>query len=252
MAQRNAKAKPSAKKQSASAVILKFPRAPRHKPRKIDPRDSLPFFLKGAGGRDTSWWSVKPTGMWQRDLDTGKRYARAYMPFARTAAGGPMLGWIVDGMVKAATPQEGSTRVIDGIASGFLIELANVLQGTQLALSFANHAVNNPTSGMAADFKQRFADGTLLFSPTYRMLEIERAAPGDECWRGIAVGEMQQFDWVYWPAKSGRAARIRVERFHVEPHASIDSGVFVHEPNVPDDLHRDVARAVLLLQEDLA
>lgn len=251
MAQRNAEAKRSADKHTDTAVILKFPQPPRRKPKAPDSRDSLPFFRKGTKTRDISWWNVRPSGQWQSDLDTGKEFARAYMPFTQTAGGGPMLGWIVDGMVKAARPQQGSSRVIDGIASGFLMEIANVLQESQLALTFANHAVNNPSSEIARDFKRRFADGTLLFSPSYRMLEIEPPAPEEECWRGIAIGGMHQFDWVYWPAKSG-LGRIRVERFSVEPHRPVGTGVFVHEPNVPEDLHRDVARAVLLLQEGLA
>lgn len=102
MAQRTAKAKRSAGKQNATAKTGGRKVASRH--------NYLPFFRKEKGG-DPSWWNVKPKEIWPADLETGREYARIFSPNLRNNAGGPMLGWIVDGMVKAAKSRKGRNRL---------------------------------------------------------------------------------------------------------------------------------------------
>lgn len=230
MAQRDAKAKRSAKKHI----------------------HGLPFTIAESKNSASQWWAVKSTGNWQADLDIGRDYARAFLPWVSTNAGPSMFGWIVDGMARTADPQRGSTRVISGIASGFLMEIIGLLQESATALQVACRAVEKPKSLLAADFKLRMDNGTLFHAPTWRMLEIHRPIAGiQNCWHGVAVSGVQQFEWVYWPAKN-KIGRIQVKRFVVEPHQPICTGVWVKEANVPTELYQDVARAVMFAQESLA
>jgi hypothetical protein len=58
-------------------------------------RDALPFFRKGRGKVEMSWWDVKPSGDYAADLQTGEEYARAFLPMLSFNAGASDLGAIV-------------------------------------------------------------------------------------------------------------------------------------------------------------
>jgi len=235
MAQRNAKAKRSAVKQKPSR---------RKQAKQAGPHDHLPFFSKDKETGDVSWWRVEPTGDWQSDLATGKEYARIFSPSLHTIAGGPTLAWIVDGMVKAAQPHDTHSRLIDGIASGFLMELVSIFQQAHRAVITAGIAVDNPSGPIAAYFKSARADGTLLHEQTFAMLEINKPQKKSDCWDGVAVGGMTQYEWFYWP----ESETLRVRRFVVQPNQPLCEGQWMEQAPVPDELRRDVKLAVLFKQ----
>ncbi len=239
MAQRNAKARCSAVKSGKAALCSKH-------------MHGLPFTRKGTRSTSQSWWAVSPTGSWQEDLDKGREYAGAFLPHLKTNGGPPMLAWIFDGMARAANYQGSERRSIDGIASGFLMEIVRFLQRAQLELLVARIALDKPSSSLAKDFKARFNNGAFLHAPSWQMLSIEPPTCRTEpIWSGIAIKGLQQVEWVYWPANN-KNGRIRIKRLVVEAHQPIETGIWVEEANVPIDLHQDVARAVMFAQEGLA
>lgn len=64
-------------------------------------RDALPFFKAGRGKTETSWWTVTPSGNYAADLETGKKYARDFLPMMTFNAGAATLGAIASDMAKA-------------------------------------------------------------------------------------------------------------------------------------------------------
>lgn len=235
MAQRDARAKRSAVKQKPSR---------RKSAKQVGPHDHLPFVSKDMENGEVSWWRVEPTGDWQEDLATGKGYARIFSPSLHNIAGGPTLGWIVDGMAKTAKPHDSHSRIIDGIASGFLMELVSIFQQANRAVMIAGIALDNPKGPMADYFKAAWNDGTLLHEPLFKMLEINKPRKNCDCWHGVAIGGMNQYEWFYWP----ESETLRARRFVVQPNQPICEGQWMEQVPAPDELCRDVKLAVLLKQ----
>src|SRR5258708_10951400 len=103
-------------------------------------RDALPFFKKGNSKEAASWWNVTPSGDYVTDLETGKQYARAYLPMLQFNAGGADLVIIVSHMAlsdldskKAPRPSRG----IDNVALGFIMEIGGALRSAMVSISIA-------------------------------------------------------------------------------------------------------------------
>ena len=230
MAQRNTKAKPSAVKQAKRTP------APRR-------MHGLSFTLKGTKTRRVSWWHVAPTGHWPSDLETGRQYAREFLPFMRQVGGQPMLGWIVDGMAKAAGPQPLSDRRIDGIASGFLMEVVAFFQMAHVGLSFARCALVGSKIPLALDFKARFESGSMFHEPKFKMLRVQPPTKRRKNWIGYAVHGADLYAWGY---------RLTDGAWLVEREQPFNSGKFVPVEKPDPVLLGNIAQHVLLEAGGLA
>lgn len=124
-------------------------------------RNELPFFKKGTRNTEASWWHVTPTGNYMADRGTGRQYARAFLPMMLTNAGPATLCWIIDAMAQASGATK-SYRHVDDIALGFLAEIGDLLQRSISSVAVARVAIDNPASPLAAEFKSRVDDGTIL------------------------------------------------------------------------------------------
>jgi hypothetical protein len=130
-------------------------------------RDALPFFRKGRGKVETSWWSVTPSGDYAADIKTGKKYARAFLPMLSFNAGASDLGVIVSDMAKAGrdlatNPKE--WRGIDAIALGFMMEIGGSLQAAMVSVTIAATAIKNPTFDLGKKFLEVVEAGNALKS----------------------------------------------------------------------------------------
>jgi hypothetical protein len=146
-------------------------------------RDALPFFRKGHGKVETSWWDVAPSGDYAADLKTGKEYARAFLPMLSFNAGASDLGVIVSDMAKAGrdlanNPKE--RRGIDDIALGFMMEIGGSLQAAIASFSIAATAIKYPASDLGEKFLAVVEAGnelkslnrsTLFHNPTANIFE---------------------------------------------------------------------------------
>jgi hypothetical protein len=130
-------------------------------------RDALPFFKKGNSQEAASWWNVTPSGDYVTDLETGKEYARAYLPMLQFNAGGADLGIIVSHMALAgrdpAKPPRPS-RGIDNVALGFMMEIGGVLQSAMLSISVATVAIESPNSDLGPKFVELVKNGGAMRS----------------------------------------------------------------------------------------
>lgn len=147
--------------------VINFATAPsrRASPAKgeaIAQRDALPFFKKGRGKVAASWWSVEPSGDYVADLETGKEYARAFMPMLMFNAGASDLATIVSHMAlagrdpaKAPKPWRG----IDNVALGFLMEIGGALQAGMASVAIATVAIESPASDLGPKFVKLVKDG---------------------------------------------------------------------------------------------
>lgn len=130
-------------------------------------RDALPFFRKGRGKVETSWWDVTPSGDYAADLTTGKEYARAFLPMLSFNAGASDLGVIVSDMAKAGrdlanNPKE--WRGIDAVALGFIMEIGGSLQAAMASVAVAATAIKNPASDLGEKFLKVVEAGNALKS----------------------------------------------------------------------------------------
>jgi hypothetical protein len=124
--------------------------------------NSLPFQRKGVGkGKsDHPWWVVKPSGDYATNLETGRRYARAFLPLLEFNVGPAALGWIVADMALVGHAEKG--RAIDDIALGFMIEIGGILQSAMGAISIATVAIENPDSDLGPKFAKLVKAGEAL------------------------------------------------------------------------------------------
>ena len=146
-------------------------------------RDALPFFKKGRGKVATSWWNVTPAGNYSADLETGKAYARAFMPMLRFNAGASDLAAIVSDMAKAGRDPANNPkdwRGIDAVAIGFMLEIGGALQSALLGMAVAAVAIEKPDSDLGPKFVELVKSGnalhalnrsTLFYNPTACIIE---------------------------------------------------------------------------------
>jgi hypothetical protein len=130
-------------------------------------RDALPFFRKGRGKVDTSWWNVTPSGNYVADLETGKKYARQFFPMLTFNAGASTLGVIVSDMAKAGrdlAKDPKQHRGIDAIALGFLMEIGGRLQSAIAGIAIAAVAIEKPDSSLGPDFLKLVKAGDVFNS----------------------------------------------------------------------------------------
>ena len=140
---------------------------PKAKNEAIAMRDALPFFRKGRGKVETSWWNVTPSGNYAADLKTGGEYARAFLPMLSFNAGASDLGVIVSDMAKAGrnlanNPKE--HRGIDAVALGFMIEIGGSMQAAMASVAIAVTAIKSPTSDLGERFLKMFEAGNAFRS----------------------------------------------------------------------------------------
>jgi hypothetical protein len=130
-------------------------------------RDALPFFKKGRGKVETSWWDVTPSGDYATDLETGKGYARAFLPMLSYNAGASDLGIIVSHMALAGrdpVKAPKAWRGIDAVALGFLMEIGGSLQAAMVSVAIAATAIKNPASNLGEKFLEVVEAGNALRS----------------------------------------------------------------------------------------
>jgi hypothetical protein len=141
-------------------------------------RDELPFFKKGHRNA-SQWWHVKPSGEYATDLETGKRYARAFIPLLSFNVGPAALGWVISSMLT----NNGQQRGIDAIATGFILEIGGSLQSAMIGLTIAAVAIEQPGSDLGPKFVELFKTGnalrgsnrsTLFHNPNASILEVVR------------------------------------------------------------------------------
>jgi hypothetical protein len=128
-------------------------------------RDALPFFKKGRGKVATSWWNVTPTGNYSADLETGKAYARAFMPMLSFNAGASDLAAIVSDMAKAGRDPANNPkdwRGIDAVALGFMLEIGGSLQAAMASIAIAATAIKNPASDLGPKFLEVVRAGSAM------------------------------------------------------------------------------------------
>lgn len=128
-------------------------------------RNALPFFKPGRGKVETSWWNVTPSGNYAVDLETGKAYARAFLPVMTFNAGASTLGTIVSDMAKAGRDpikNPKSYRHIDAVALGFLMQIGGILQSAMASIGVATIALKDPKSDLGEKFIALVESGELL------------------------------------------------------------------------------------------
>jgi len=128
-------------------------------------RDALPFFKKGRGKVATSWWNVAPSGNYSADLETGKEYARAFLPMLSFNAGASDLAAIVSAMAKAGRDPANNPkdwRGIDAVALGFMMEIGGSLQAAMASIAIAATAIKNPASDLGPKFLEVVRAGSAM------------------------------------------------------------------------------------------
>lgn len=130
----------------------------------IATRDALPFFKKGRRKVATTWWNVTPSGDYVADLETGKAYARAFLPMLAFNAGASDLGCIVSHMAIAGRDNANvkNWRGIDAIALGFMLEIGGALQSAIVGMSIATVAIDRKSSDLGAKFVELMNSGNAL------------------------------------------------------------------------------------------
>ena len=149
-------------------------------------RDALPFFKKGRGKVATPWWNVSPSGNYAADLETGKAYARAFLPMLTFNAGASDLAAIVSDMAKAGRDPANNPkgwRGIDAVALGFMMEIGGALQSALLGMAVATVAIDKPGSDLGPKFVELVRSGnalhglnrsTLFHNPNACILEVRQ------------------------------------------------------------------------------
>jgi hypothetical protein len=128
-------------------------------------RDALPFFKKSRGKVATSWWNVTPTGNYSADLETGKDYARAFLPLMIFNAGPSTLGAIISEMAKAGRDPANNPkdwRGIDAVALGFMMEIGGSLQAGMASIAIAACAIEKPGSDLGPKFLEVVKAGNAM------------------------------------------------------------------------------------------
>jgi hypothetical protein len=128
-------------------------------------RDTLPFFRKGRGKVETSWWNVTPSGDYAADIETGLSYAKAFLPLLMFNAGASGLGCIVSHMALAGrdrsrTPKD--CRGIDSIALGFMMGIGGSLQSAIVSIGIAAAAIKHPAGTLGPEFVKMVEAGGAL------------------------------------------------------------------------------------------
>jgi hypothetical protein len=144
-----AKAKNSAKAKSEATTI----------------RDALPFFRNRRGKVAQSYWNVTPSGDYSANLETGKAYARAFMPMLRFNAGASDLAAIISDMAKAgrdAANNPKDWRGVDAVALGFMIEIGTSLQAAMVSIAVAAVAIERPASDLGPKFVELVKKGNAM------------------------------------------------------------------------------------------
>ena len=118
-------------------------------------RDALPFFKKGRGKVETSWWNVTPSGNYATDLETGMAYAEAFLPLMAYNSGASALGTIVSHMAIAGRKPSRvkAWRGIDNVALGFLLGIGGILQSAIGGVAIATVAIED---GPKSDLGEKF------------------------------------------------------------------------------------------------
>jgi hypothetical protein len=125
-------------------------------------RDALPFFKKGHGKVTASWWHVTPSGSYAADVETGKAYARAFIPLLSFNAGASDLAAIVSDMATAgrdSVKNPKDWRGIDAVALGFMLEIGGALQSAIVGMSVAACAIETPDTDLGLKFVERSGEG---------------------------------------------------------------------------------------------
>lgn len=128
-------------------------------------RDALPFFRNRTRSSEASWWTISPSGNYSADLETGKRYARAFLPMMAYNCGASSLGTIVSHMALAGRQPESNSRNwrgIDAVALGFLLEIGGVLQGLLGGVAIASCAIKHKNKKLASDFVSVVENGSIF------------------------------------------------------------------------------------------
>jgi hypothetical protein len=82
----------------------------------------LPFVSEDADGKPI-FWSVEPTGDWERDCNTGTAYARIYRYRMSRGLPCPKPAWIINDMIKTCSQREESEEQFSGVEVAFVQEL---------------------------------------------------------------------------------------------------------------------------------
>jgi len=103
-------------------------------------RDALPFFKNRQGKVAQSYWNVTPSGDYSADLETGKAYARAFMPYCGSTLVRPIWlpscpTWRKPGAIPRNNPKD--WRGIDAVALGFMMEIGGSLQASIVGMAVA-------------------------------------------------------------------------------------------------------------------
>jgi hypothetical protein len=128
-------------------------------------RNALPFFKEGRGKVATSWWNVTPSGDYSADLETGKAYARSFLPMLTFNAGASDLACIVSGMAIAARATNQNLREwrgVDAIALGFMMEIGAALQSAIVSISIAAVAIDRNDAALGAKLVNLVKSGNAL------------------------------------------------------------------------------------------
>jgi len=160
----------STPRRTASKIKRNKPR-PKSKKRWIEKtdwtaqRDALPFFNKGKRGQPASWWSVKPSGDYATDLETGFAYAKAFLPLMIFNAGASTLGMIVSHMALSGRDRSQAPkdwRSIDSIALGFMMGIGGSLQSAIACIGLAAVAIKKPEGDLGPKFVKLVESGNAL------------------------------------------------------------------------------------------
>lgn len=120
---------------------------------KLPAADSLPYVTRRTPkGTGYCYWSVKPTGDYGKDCDTGRDYARMLLPHLKYNAGITMLGCIVLDMINAGD------RAGKGLIVGFMAEISRELASTRMSLALFAAAAARAPRGSTARVKAGRAD----------------------------------------------------------------------------------------------
>ena len=76
--------------------------------------------------RPESFWHVRPTGQWERDAQTGRKYARQAIAAMKSDQNGALISLIIQDIIKDSVEQAAKTgrRRHSPLALGFLSEIS--------------------------------------------------------------------------------------------------------------------------------
>jgi len=76
--------------------------------------------------RPESFWHVRPTGQWERDAETGRKYARQAIAAMKSDQNSALISLIIQDIIKDSVEQAAKTgrRRHSPLALGFLAEIS--------------------------------------------------------------------------------------------------------------------------------